>query len=555
MDLVSTPGNTLNALQGLSRLSAVRQVGLLLALAGSVALGVLVVLWSQAPSYTLLHASLSGKEATEVLDALEEAGIPYRLEQSSGAVMVPSAKVHDARLKLAAHGLPKSTDLGFEVLDRNSSFGTSQFLEQARYQRALEVELARSVSTLNSIQSARVHLAVPKQSVFVRNRKKPSASVLVRLYPGRKLEDGQGETIAHLVAAAIPALEPSEVRVIDQRGRLLTSPQGVDHLALSHKEFEYSQRVEEVYTKRIESILAPVVGVESVKAQVTAVLDFTRTEQTQETYDSNPTVLRSEQVLEERADSPIVGGVPGALSNQPPGEASVLTDASVETAIHAPSGNRGGLRRESTRNFEVDRTINHTRMPSGTVQRLSAAVVVDDRRSVDAQGGQTLGARTEEEMARITSLVKDAIGFDAERGDSVHVINTSFTMPAPVGPLPQPSLWERPWVWDALKQLAGVTFVLLLLFAVLRPIMRQLVTQAPENRQLEQSTDAARLDAAGDAGSDDEKVTLTDQRRQNTPSLQAQAAQTANIDAIRTLVAEDPKRVAKLVRNWVTDGD
>lgn len=555
MDLVSTPGNTLNALQGLSRLSAVRQVGLLLALAGSVALGVLVVLWSQAPSYTLLHASLSGKEATEVLDALEEAGIPYRLEQSSGAVMVPSAKVHDARLKLAAHGLPKSTDLGFEVLDRNSSFGTSQFLEQARYQRALEVELARSVSTLNSIQSARVHLAVPKQSVFVRNRKKPSASVLVRLYPGRKLEDGQGETIAHLVAAAIPALEPSEVRVIDQRGRLLTSPQGVDHLALSHKEFEYSQRVEEVYTKRIESILAPVVGVESVKAQVTAVLDFTRTEQTQETYDSNPTVLRSEQVLEERADSPIVGGVPGALSNQPPGEASVLTDASVETAIHASSGNRGGLRRESTRNFEVDRTINHTRMPSGTVQRLSAAVVVDDRRSVDAQGGQTLGARTEEEMARITSLVKDAIGFDAERGDSVHVINTSFTMPAPVGPLPQPSLWERPWVWDALKQLAGVTFVLLLLFAVLRPIMRQLVTQAPENRQLEQSTDAARLEAAGDAGSDDEKVTLTDQRRQNTPSLQAQAAQTANIDAIRTLVAEDPKRVAKLVRNWVTDGD
>lgn len=555
MDLVSTPGNTLNALQGLSRLSAVRQVGLLLALAGSVALGVLVVLWSQAPSYTLLHASLSGKEAAEVLDALEEAGIPYRLEQSSGAVMVPSAKVHDARLKLAAHGLPKSTDLGFEVLDRNSSFGTSQFLEQARYQRALEVELARSVSTLNSIQSARVHLAVPKQSVFVRNRKKPSASVLVRLYPGRKLEDGQGETIAHLVAAAIPALEPSEVRVIDQRGRLLTSPQGVDHLALSHKEFEYSQRVEEVYTKRIESILAPVVGVESVKAQVTAVLDFTRTEQTQETYDSDPTVLRSEQVLEERADSPIVGGVPGALSNQPPGEASVLTDASVETAIHAPSGNRGGLRRESTRNFEVDRTINHTRMPSGTVQRLSAAVVVDDRRSVDAQGGQTLGARTEEEMARITSLVKDAIGFDAERGDSVHVINTSFTMPAPVGPLPQPSLWERPWVWDALKQLAGVTFVLLLLFAVLRPIMRQLVTQAPENRQLEQSTDAARLEAAGDAGSDDEKVTLTDQRRQNTPSLQAQAAQTANIDAIRTLVAEDPKRVAKLVRNWVTDGD
>lgn len=555
MDLVSTPGNTLNALQGLSRLSAARQVGLLLALAGSVALGVLVVLWSQAPNYTLLYASLSGKEATEVLDALEKADIPYRLEQSSGALMVPSAKVHDARVKLAAQGLPKSTDLGFEVLDRKQSFGTSQFLEQARYQRALEVELARSVATLNNIQSARVHLAVPKQSVFVRNRKKSSASVLVRLYPGRKLGDGQGETIAYLVAAAIPALEPSEVSVIDQRGRLLTSPQSVDHLELSHKEFEYTQRVEEAYTKRIESILAPVVGVESVRAQVTAVLDFTREEQTQETYDSDPAVLRSEQVLEERADNPIVGGVPGALSNQPPAEASVLTDASSETAVRDPSGNRGSHRRESTRNFEIDRTINHTRMPSGSVQRLSAAVVVDDRRSLDAEGLENLEARTEEEMARITSLIKEAIGFDSERGDSVNVINTSFTMPAPVESLPQPGLWERPWVWDALKQLAGVTFVLLLLFAVLRPVMRQLVAQTPENRRLEQSTEAERLEAMGDAESADEKVTLTEQATQNTPSLQAQAAQTENIDTIRALVAEDPKRVAKVVRNWVTDGD
>ena len=555
MDLATTPGNTLNALQGLSRLSVARQVGLLLALAGSVALGVLVVLWSQAPNYTLLYASLSGKEATEVLDALEKADIPYRLEQSSGALMVPSAKVHEARVKLAAHGLPKSTDLGFEVLDRKQSFGTSQFLEQARYQRALEVELARSVATLNNIQSARVHLAVPKQSVFVRNRKKPSASVLVRLYPGRKLGDGQAETIAYLVAAAIPALEPSEVSVIDQRGRLLTSPQSVDHLELSHKEFEYTQRVEEAYTKRIESILAPVVGVESVRAQVTAVLDFTRQEQTQETYDSDPAVLRSEQVLEERADNPIVGGVPGALSNQPPPEASVLTDASSETEFGDPSENRGSHRRESTRNFEIDRTINHTRMPSGSVQRLSAAVVVDDRRSLDAEGLENLEARTEEEMARITSLIKEAIGFDAERGDSVNVINTSFTMPAPVESLPQPGLWERPWVWDALKQVAGVTFVLLLLFAVLRPVMRQLVAQAPENRRLEQSTEAERLEAMGDAESADEKVTLTDQATQNTPSLQAQAAQTENIDTIRALVAEDPKRVAKVVRNWVTDGD
>ena len=555
MDLVSTPGNTLNALQGLSRLSAARQVGLLLALAGSVALGVLVVLWSQAPNYTLLYASLSGKEATEVLDALDKAGIPYRLEQSSGALMVPSAKVHDARVKLAAHGLPKSTDLGFEVLERKQSFGTSQFLEQARYQRALEVELARSVATLNNIQSARVHLAVPKQSVFVRDRKKPSASVLVRLYPGRKLADGQGETIAYLVAAAIPALEPSEVSVIDQRGRLLTSPQSVDHLELSHKEFEYTQRVEEAYTKRIENILAPVVGVESVRAQVTAVLDFTREEQTQETYDSDPAVLRSEQVLEERSDNPIGGGVPGALTNQPPGEGRVLTDVSAETEISDPSANRGSRRRESTRNFEIDRTINHTRMPSGSVQRLSAAVVVDDRRSLDSEGLETLEARTEEEMARITSLIKEAIGFDAERGDSVNVINASFTMPEPVGSVPQPDLWEQPWVWDTLKQLGGVTFVLLLLFAVLRPIMRQLAAQAPENPQLEQDTDAERLEATGDVESADEKVTLTEQASQNTPSLQAQAAQTANIDTIRAMVAEDPKRVAKVVRNWVTEGD
>ena len=245
------------ALEGLIRLPLVKQIGLMLGLAASVALGVGVALWSQTPSYSLLYGNLDGRSATEVMEALERADIPYRLDEKSGALMVPAGQVHQARLQLAGEGLPRGDNIGFEVLEKDPSFGTSQFLERARYQRALEVELARSIGTVNSVQRARVHLALPKQSVFVRNRKKASASVLVHLYQGRSLEEGQVAAITHLVAASVPNLEPSSVEVVDQNGRMLTPSDESDETALTRKQFEYTRRLEHTYIKRIEDILTP----------------------------------------------------------------------------------------------------------------------------------------------------------------------------------------------------------------------------------------------------------------------------------------------------------
>lgn len=541
---------TATALSGLNHLSALRQLGVMAALAGSVALGVTVALWSQTPNFTLLYGSLSGKDASEVLDVLQRSSIPFRVDQESGAILVASNKVHDARLELAGEGLPRGNDLGFQMLDRKRSFGTSQFMEHARYHRALEVELGRSVASLQNVQTARVHLALPKQSVFVRAQKQPSASVLVKLYPGRNLEEGQGAAIAHLVAAAVPNLETSEVRVIDEKGHLLTTPEGDDRMALSDKEFQYTRRLEEAYIKRIEGILSPILGAHGVRAQVTAELDFTRTEQARESFSPNPEAIRSEQVMEESGSGSGVGGIPGALSNQPPGGASVpesaLNPDPNATPVN-PYDSRS--RRQATRNFELDRVVDHVITPSATIRKLSVAVVVDDRQTVTDTGEPTREARETEEMSRITALVKEAIGFNEERGDRVNVVNAAFTLPeAPPENMPEEPLWQRPWVWDLGKQLAGGLIVLLLAFGVLRPLMRNLVNRDLAERQLEHSGSQGALAAPAEGGA----LATPDGRA--VPSLTATAPEVANIDAIKSLVAEDPKRVANVVKTWV-DGN
>ncbi len=532
------------ALSGLNRLSVVRQIALLVALAGSVAVGVTVALWSQTPNYTLLYGSLTGKDAAEVLEVLQGADISYRVDQESGAILVASGKVHEARLKLASEGLPRGTDLGFQMLEKKRSFGTSQFIEQARYQRALEVELARSVASLSNVQSARVHLALPKQSVFVRDRKPPSASVLIKLYRGRALEEGQAGAIAHLVAAAIPNLESSSVRVIDESGRLLTAPDRDRAMSLSNEEFGYTERVEAAYIRRIESILSPIVGEEGVRAQVTAELDFTRTEQARESFTPNPEAIRSEQIMEERGARPGAGGAPGALSNQPPGGAVAPELAGGEEGGTQALEELARSRREATRNFEINRTIDHIVTPSVAVRRLSVAVVVDDRVTTNEAGEVVRASRSAEEVEQITALVKEAIGFDEERGDRVNIINTTFTAPlAPPDDLPVEPIWKRAWVWDLGKQLAGALLVLLLIFGVLRPFMCNLVNRDLAEREMAHA-EQARLAGGGEGGE---------------PGSDATAAlsgpgERVNIDSIKSLVAEDPKRVANVVKTWV-DGN
>ena len=295
-----------------------RQVAVMVGIAASVALGVAVVLWSQSPAFAPLYGSLAEKDASQVMEALQQAGAEYRVDEATGMVMVPAAKVKELRMQLAGQGLPNSVGMGFELLQQDTGFGTSQMVEKARYQQAIQGELARTIATIGAVQSARVHLAIPKQSVFVRKRQPPSASVTLRLHNGRTLEDAQVEAIVHLVASSVPELEPGRVTLVDHKGRLLSGERETREMKLSATQFEHTRRIEEHLRQRVEDLLAPIVGRDKVRAQVTADVDFTVTEQTQERYNPDQPALRSEQLNEEQSRGTGAGGIPGALSNQPP---------------------------------------------------------------------------------------------------------------------------------------------------------------------------------------------------------------------------------------------
>jgi flagellar M-ring protein FliF len=528
--------------------AVLRQALMLLMLAAAVALGVIAAQWAQTPSYTLLYGNLAEKDAAGVLDALGKAGIPYKIDETSGAILVPAKQVHEARLKLAGQGLPKGTGTGFELLDEKSGFGMSQFLETARYQRALEGELARSISTLSSVQSARVHLAIPRPSVFIREREKPRASVLVNLYAGRSLEDDQVAAIVHLVAASVPELSPDRVAVIDEKGRLLTADESSRDLTQSANQLEYTHKIESSYARRIEELLTPVVGAGGVKAQVVADIDFTVSEQTRESYDPQRTPVRSEQTSEETTVGAAgAAGIPGALSNQPPGPATVPEQVAAPAAASPQAASAKGMAapaaapamplnssRQTTRNYEIDRTISHTKAATGVIKRLSVAVVVDDIVSVDKKGKISRKPRSPAELERLTTLVKDAVGFDAKRGDTVNVVNTGFSAAGPVAPLPEPPWWKQPWAWDLAKQIGGGLVALAVLLVVVRPLLRALLARPAGGWFATAPTPPPGL--AGSA---------------SVPQLGAPANYEAQMNTAKSVATQDPKRAAQVMKNWV----
>ncbi len=540
----AAPQNSLAAsLAGIGKLPMVRQVGLMVAFAATVALGVAIVLWSQTPNYRILYGSLSNQEIVDITNVLDQNGIEYKLNDMTGAVMVAADRVHEARLKLAGLGLPKGRGSGYELLDKDQGFSTSQFIESARYQRALEGELARTIASLNSIQSARVHLALPKQSAFVRARKKPSASVMVTLYQGRTLSPDQAAAIAHMVASSIPNLETENVTIVDQHGRLLSTPETAEELRYTATQFEYRRQLEEYYIKRIETILAPLVGADSVRAQVVAELDFSITEQTQESFNPDLPAIRSEQTVEENRVGAASGGVPGTLSNQPPGGGATAGEAAAEQ-----TGSRDTSRRV-VRNYELDRTVSHTRMPTGSLRRLSAAVVVDERRSVAEDGTVTTEPLSDAEMERINSLVREAIGFSAQRGDSVNVINAPFQAPPPAEPAPEPGILEQPWVWDLGKQLAGLALLVFLILGVIKPVLKNLaekgrtqeVPVGPDGQLLLENMEGGAAALPGAEGA---------------PQLASPNKQYEDqLAAAKSMATQEPEKVAQVVRQWVeSDG-
>lgn len=426
-------------------------------------------------------------------------------------------------------------------MSKEPAFGVSQFMESARYQHALETELARTISSLQPVEGARVHLALPRQSAFVRDRRAPSASVFLQMKSGRRLESEQVTAILNLVASSIPELEADQVTVVDQQGRLLSAPQGNDEMAAREKQLEIARGMEERYTQRVEQLLAPLVGPGRVRAQVVADVELSTTEEAREQYRPESQIVRSEQTAEESSrNGSGPQGVPGALTNQPPapgvalppGVAAGAQAANADPA--APNAPPDNVSKQSTRNYEMDRTVAYTRQPAGRLKRLTVAVLVDNLRTTDDEGTVTETALTPEQLENMTKLVKDAVGFDQTRGDSVNIVNASFKgelAPEDVQ-VDEIPLWERPLVRDVAKLLAGLIVVLVLVLMVIRPLIRGLLA-APRVAFVPEAL------AAGQGS-------LPGGRMAGVPlDYDGQVSQA------RSMVTQDAARVAQVVKTWV----
>lgn len=544
-------------LKGMARLSLVKQLGLMLGLAFSVALGVAVVLWSQKPSYGRLLADLTEKDVADISQILETEGIPYQVEAGSGAILVPRDRVSEIRLKLAGQGLPHATGVGYELLDKEQAFGASKSTEMVRFQRALEGEIAKTIMSIQHVKSAKVLLALPAQSVFIRERKKPSASVVVNLYQGRTLDKNQIESIVHLVASSVPQLEADHVTVVDQRGQLLSGNNSDADVNLTSRQFEYKKNIEEHLMRRIENILAPLVGADGMRTQISADVDFTVTDKTQEMFNPDLPALRSEQTSEEHNTLAAAQGVPGALSNQPTAAGAAPETAASANGAAGQSQPAGSATRNATRNFELDKTITHTRLATGMLRRLSVAVVVDDKHVSQADGHPKHQSHSPEDIGRFTELVKQAVGFDSGRGDQVTVTNVAFKTPEALETVPSDPFWRQGWFLDALKQLAAVLVVLFLLMGVLRPALRLL--GGPSEDEIRASL-LAQEEAKKTAAFDENGIPVAvPAGGHNAPSLAAPdmllldmpQSYEHRLEYVKRLVDDDPKVVAQVIKTWI----
>ncbi|EKJ8217800.1 flagellar basal-body MS-ring/collar protein FliF [Citrobacter sedlakii] len=544
-------------LEWLNRLRANPKIPLIVAGSAAVAIIVAMVLWAKSPDYRTLFSNLSDQDGGAIVTQLTQMNIPYRFTEGSGAIEVPADKVHELRLRLAQQGLPKGGAVGFELLDQEK-FGISQFSEQVNYQRALEGELARTIETLGPVKRARVHLAMPKPSLFVREQKSPSASVTVNLEPGRALDEGQISAVVHLVSSAVAGLPPGNVTLVDQGGHLLTqsNTSGRD---LNDAQLKYASDVEGRIQRRIESILSPIVGNGNVHAQVTAQLDFANKEQTEEQYrpngDASQAVLRSRQVNEsEQIGSGLPGGVPGALSNQPaPANAAPITTPPAnqqnaqngqnaqQTTTNTNAGPRSTQRNE-TSNYEVDRTIRHTKMNVGDIQRLSVAVVVNYKTLPD---GKPLPL-TAEQMKQLEDLTREAMGFSDKRGDTLNVVNSPFT--ATDDDSAELPFWKQQVFIEQLMSAGRWLLVLLVAWILWRKAVRPLLTRRAEEAKAAQEREQLRQETQEAVEVRLSKDEQTQQRRAN----QRLGAEVMS-QRIREMSDNDPRVVALVIRQWMSN--
>lgn len=537
------------------RFSTLNQ-GQIMRLAVGVALFVVIaivgLMMGRQADWRVLYANLSDKDGGAIIAQLSQLNIPYKHAEGGHAILVPADKVHDTRLRLASQGLPKGSVAGFELMEANR-FGVTQFQERVSFQRGLEGELTRSIQAMSSVQSARVHLALPNQNGFFREQQKPSASVLLSLNPGRPLDRNQIAGIVHLVASSVPEMKPEAVSVLDDTGKLLSqSSNGPDGVAggADAQQLQYVQQLEALYRQRILDILEPVVGRQNVKAQVTAEIDFSQTEQTSETHKPNQTPesgsIRSQQLLESSNPGPAgPAGVPGAASNQPPGPNAAPINAPAQALAPGAPGAAAATtppstRRESIINYEVDKTVRVVRAGSGVVKRLSAAVVVNHKSEIDPKGKTITTPLTEQQIERMTALVRETIGFSQERGDSVNLMNAPFAQEKIT--LPEVPLWKQPEVQELARSFAWPLGMLLLavlvLFGIIRPALKSLASPPQRRPQLDAmlSEEPERPLLAGPAS---ETAAAGP-----TPSEKA-------LEDARKLTRDNPAAVAGIVKGWV----
>lgn len=529
--------------QGFNRLPIVRQAALVIGGALVLVFCVMLIIWSQEPTFKPLITRMQDHNAQDIVSILQREGIAFQIDPTTQILMVEAADLHKARMKLAAASLIDDKTVGFELLDKDTALGTSQFIESARYRRGLEGELARTIASVKAIRNARVHLAVPKQSVFVRDTRKASASVFVELYAGSSLSKNQVEAIVNLVATSISQMNKADVSIVDQHGNLLSKIEDEKSQdVLAQKQLQYTQKVEQSIREAVNGILKPVLGSDNYQAEVAADIDFTLVEQTEELYNPDLIALRSEQLLNEEKVNQVEGGIPGALSNQPPKDATSPEQATGEAGGAQTPLNK---RSESTRNYEVDRTLSYKQQQVGKIQRLTVAVVVNDKKVVNDAGETTYEPWSEQDLQRFETLVKDAVGFNAARGDSVNVVNSMFLGTSEH--LAEPEFWRQPWFWEIMKQVLAGLFVLVLIFGVIRPTIKSIVNKGKEDDE------AALLSELEDAeaGLEGESVTLQGMDEYLLPG--ASQSYEMQLEALKNLIAEDPARVAQVVISWVND--
>ncbi|GAB2798626.1 flagellar basal-body MS-ring/collar protein FliF [Halomonas shantousis] len=555
--------------QWLTQLRTNPRLPLIIAGAAAAAIIVALLMWARSPDYRVLYSTLTDADGGQIIAELDTLGVPYRFSESGQTLLVPADQVHSLRLKLAEQGLPHASGVGFELMD-NQAFGISQFAEHINYQRALEGELARSVETLGPVQKARVHLAMAKPSVFVRERQPASASVMLELQPGRVMGEGQVNAIVHMVSSSVPELAAEDVTVVDQNGRLLSQP-AADNLQLNGTQLAYITEVERSYQRRIEAILAPIMGTQNIKAQVAAQIDFSHREQTAERYNPNQgpntvSAVRSQQnseAFQSRAD--MAAGVPGALTNQPPGVAPSPIDngapaeegeegeatATAETA-ETNNQNLGQMRRENTVNYEVDRTVEHVQQRSGSIERLSVAVVVNYRTALDDEGQVVHEPLSDAELAQIEQLVRQAMGYSEARGDAIAVVNSQFTEPQ--SDERDVDWWKTPQTIELAMTLGRYLLValaaLFLWFKVIRPLVqRHSRPSAPATPTFTPAPDIQKI--AEDSAMESDTYSRGEPKRKRNKS----ASYEQNLKDAREMAQEDPRLVAMIVRGWVSKHD